>query len=643
MPALSEPEVVSAPAAVAAKNPFLFVVGCPRSGTTLLQRMLDSHPQLAVVNDSHFIPQAIDDFPVGVNPALTPALVQRVRENRRFHRLPLPPTALDDAAANSGTYGELVTHLYTQFSNLRGKSLGGEKTPDYVRKQPRLHGLFPWARFIHIIRDGRDVTLSTLQWAHEYKGPGHSDLWKVEPLAACALWWRWHVKIGQSDGAGLGAVYHELKYEDLVSDSEATLRTLSQFLGLPFANEMLTFHQGKVRDEIGLNAKDAWLPPTAGLRDWRTQMSATDIELFEALAGDLLDTLGYERRFPIISPEIEARAAKCRKIWEDELLRRQQEKHAAHAAAASGGPAVSLGTNRKKESPAMTRALELLKERGYQPAEGTFNTGRPDQKSLPLLSPDGLPVVAKFFSSDRGPACFENMQMLWRSSFGERRQPPGLPRPVEFISEIEVLIMERLEGKPFAEIAGRNETIFDDSIRLLAALHSSDATPEKKRSSRSIVRSTQRKAEGIIKLTPQYADPVRAVVAALEADRSKDQELVPTHGDFSPRNVLVGEGRLTIIDWDRLQLADPCRDLAYMATWAWPEALRRGRWPDRSALQRAMEIYLSVRPDASLKKSISFHIAAGLIRRAHSIVNLWPKESWLVPALAQAALRELQR
>ena len=97
--------------------------------------MLDAHPQLSVANDSHFIPQAINDFPVGVDPALTPALVQRVRDNRRFQRLSLPPNALDEAVASSTTYGELVAHLYGAFGGLKGKLLGGEKTPDYVRKQ----------------------------------------------------------------------------------------------------------------------------------------------------------------------------------------------------------------------------------------------------------------------------------------------------------------------------------------------------------------------------------------------------------------------------------------------------------------------------------------------------------------------------
>jgi hypothetical protein len=307
------------------QNPYLFVVGCPRSGTTLLERMLDHHPQLAVANDSHFVPRAIEDVPVGVDPILTPELVDWVRTYRRFYRLELSDAAVDEAAAASGTYAEFVSALYSEYGRLRGKLLAGEKTPGYVREIPRLHALFPWVRTVHIIRDGRDVALSALEWAREDKGPGKFELWSEEPIAVCALWWRWQVSTGQRDGAAVGpAQYCEVKYEDLVAQPEQTLRHVAAFLALPFALEMLTYYEGKVRPKSGRSAKNAWLPPTQGLRDWRTQMKPRDLELFEALAGDLLSALGYERGFATISPEIAARAEEHRRWWQAGPKRRQE-------------------------------------------------------------------------------------------------------------------------------------------------------------------------------------------------------------------------------------------------------------------------------------------------------------------------------
>jgi hypothetical protein len=199
------------------------------------------------------------------------------------------------------TYGQFVSALYDAWGRERDKPLVGEKTPDYVRYLPLLHGLFPFARMVHIIRDGRDVALSALEWATETKGPGKLGLWKEEPVGVCALWWRRQVAAGRRDGAGLGpGTYREVRYERLVADPESELRGITTFLDLPYAPEMAAYHVGQTRSQPGLSAKSAWLPPTPGLRDWRSSMAEQDVELFEALAGDLLSSLGYERLIPTV-------------------------------------------------------------------------------------------------------------------------------------------------------------------------------------------------------------------------------------------------------------------------------------------------------------------------------------------------------
>ncbi len=206
------------------QNPFVFVVGCPRSGTTLLQRMLDNHPELAVAHDSHFIPLAIKNESVGVDPQLTPELVTWVTTYRRFHRLQLSEGDVAEAASRSATYSEFVGALYAAYARAHGKRLAGEKTPDYVRYLPQLHALFPTARFIHIIRDGRDVALSVRDWTQGGKGPSRRAMWDEEPVAVCALWWRRFVSTGFRDGAPLGcSAYREVLYERLVEAPEATL------------------------------------------------------------------------------------------------------------------------------------------------------------------------------------------------------------------------------------------------------------------------------------------------------------------------------------------------------------------------------------------------------------------------------------
>lgn len=315
------------------QNPYVFIVGCPRSGTTLLQRMLDNHPQLAVANDSHFITEAIDGLDVGFDPVLTPSMVQSVRSYYCIGRLGVPDRAFDQAALNARTYSEFVSHLFSELAKFHGKPLAGEKVCRYIWHLQRLSGLFPRTRFVHIIRDGRDVALSALDWARDDKGPGRHALWRDEPVAVCALWWIMLVEIGRRQAADLGASrYCEVLYEDLVARPEEELRRIAEFLHIPYAPQMLTFHAGKTRRDPRLSSKKRWLPPTAGLRDWRSDMAKRDVELFEALAGDLLSDLGYEKGATVISDEIAEVAERCRTWWQGKMARRASRKrHAALA------------------------------------------------------------------------------------------------------------------------------------------------------------------------------------------------------------------------------------------------------------------------------------------------------------------------
>ena len=87
-------------------------------------------------------------------------------------------------------------------------------------------------------------------------------------------------------------MYYEVRYESLVRNPVEESAALCEFLGLPYDEAMPRFHEGRTNAKPGLSAKKAWLPITPGLRDWRTQMTAEDVERFEAAAGELLDELG---------------------------------------------------------------------------------------------------------------------------------------------------------------------------------------------------------------------------------------------------------------------------------------------------------------------------------------------------------------
>jgi hypothetical protein len=160
-----------------------------------------------------------------------------------------------------------------------------------------------------------------LDWVTPSRYLGRLELWQKEPVAVCALWWRRQVSAGQRGRDTVGADHClEVRYEDLVTTPEALLGSITAFLNLPFSPAMLDYHQGRGREDPGLPSKDRWLPPTARLRDWRVDLSPRDIELFEALAGDLLTSLGYPLATGAsISPGVAATAARCQRWWEHEV------------------------------------------------------------------------------------------------------------------------------------------------------------------------------------------------------------------------------------------------------------------------------------------------------------------------------------
>jgi len=281
-------------------NPYVFIVGCPRSGTTLVSRLADAHPQLAVMPEQHWLPR-FWEARVGMTAdgLVTSELPDWLLADRHFELLALPFAPLVELAERGVpiSYGDFVSQLFNLYGSQRGKEFVGEKTPKYVNQLATLTDLWPDSRVVHLIRDGRDVALSLLEWSKAERNVGRFPGWADDPVTTAALFWEWSVRNGR-DGAGrLGELrYREIRYEALIADPATPCASLCSFLALPYDARMLRFHEGHGRAHgTGRSAKKAWLPVTAGLRDWHTDMSAADVRRFEAAAGGLINELGYER------------------------------------------------------------------------------------------------------------------------------------------------------------------------------------------------------------------------------------------------------------------------------------------------------------------------------------------------------------
>ena len=290
-------------AAVKAPPPAPFVVGATRSGTTLLRLMLDSHPELATPSETHFIPELVNARDKhGASPE---RMLELLTSHRRWGDFGLDA---DELAARWARIDPLTgPDAVRAFFHLYGEKLGkpdrwGDKTPGYVKHMREIQTYLPEARFVHLIRDGRDVALSVL------KQP-----WGPQTIEAAAEKWRSRVLRGRSQQPYLG-FYMEVKFEDLVLHTERELRRICEFVELEFDPAMLGYHE---RAEERLKEKARALPRAHGeaqsaekrlashaktfeppnpdlIGTWRHRMPVEDRAAFEALAGDLLADLGYE-------------------------------------------------------------------------------------------------------------------------------------------------------------------------------------------------------------------------------------------------------------------------------------------------------------------------------------------------------------
>jgi len=263
------------PAEPTAPPVFPFVVGCGRSGTTLLRALLDAHPLLAVAPESHFV-VALD--PGGQR-------IGRRRFRRALARSPwfalwdLDPAAI--ALERRPRFADAVRATFAAYARARGKPRYADKTPHYVSHLPRLAARFGEARFVHLIRDGRDVaaSLRRVPW-----GPPTLD-------GAAAVWAR-RVREGRAAEGALGpGRYREVRYEALVAAPQAVVDDLLPWLGLPPA--VLRHDPARLVVPHAAHHERLRLPPTPGLRDWRRELTAGEVAEVQAVAGPELSALGY--------------------------------------------------------------------------------------------------------------------------------------------------------------------------------------------------------------------------------------------------------------------------------------------------------------------------------------------------------------
>ncbi len=257
--------------------------------------ILDSHSQIACGPESNVFPS-----PNKLNPGSDGAA-------KLAKKFDLSSTEMKDLLRTSTTRAEFAERFFDAYRKNAGKPLWADKTPRNIQVMPYILEHFPKARFVHVIRDGRDVVCSLRTHPRHRVIDGQIvklDTWN--PIATCVG--RWVKDVGDGLAYRGDPRYFELKYEDLVTATEPTLRGLFDFLNLPWEPAVMSFHevQSASRDPVKFAQNPEATEPLRGssIGRWRRDLSEDDLAHVMREAGPLLRKLDYsdEERSPAPRP-----------------------------------------------------------------------------------------------------------------------------------------------------------------------------------------------------------------------------------------------------------------------------------------------------------------------------------------------------
>jgi hypothetical protein len=273
-----------------ASDPF-FIVGNDRSGTTMLRLILDRGPDVAIPPESMYLTDFASAFDDGVaaDAAGARELAERVWNHPKvlLWELPGAPPQVPPGLSAQDAYRLIVEAPFRAYAARHGKARWADKTPHYVHHVDHLLRVWPRARFVVLVRDGRDVALSLRRMPF-----GPNNAW------AAAQWWARGIRAGERAQREHAGAVLTVRYEDLARDPEREVTRTCEFLDLAYTPEMLAIERAD-RSKI-VPEQASWFPTlfdginTRAVGRWRREMSARDQRVFAALAGPELARLGYD-------------------------------------------------------------------------------------------------------------------------------------------------------------------------------------------------------------------------------------------------------------------------------------------------------------------------------------------------------------
>jgi len=276
----------------------VFVLGCPRSGTTLLYYMLMSSGSFAVYpEESGVFNQLMPRF--GDLRLLTNRrkLLQLWFKTTLFKNTGLQPGQVEQRVLKEcRTAGDFLRIVMEEIARTQGVERWTETSNENLVILPLIKAMIPDALVIHMIRDGRDAALSMdkMGWLRRYP-------WTPKrSLLVHGLYWEWMVRHGRKAGQRLGRDYQEVRFEELVARPRETLAEVGRFIAQDLNYEQIRA-AGVYRIDVPNTSFEAELrqPEFNPVGRWKKAYSVEQLATLEALIGRTLGELDYSLHTPV--------------------------------------------------------------------------------------------------------------------------------------------------------------------------------------------------------------------------------------------------------------------------------------------------------------------------------------------------------
>ena len=271
----------------------IFIVGCERSGTTMLRLMLNEHSNIALPPQTKFSRKLykrrmlFGDLSNGENKDKIIDWMLERETSTKLIDLKLDLGHLRKSWDDCTTIGKITGTVFQQYSQTRHKSRWGDKRPYYIRYIPQLLKLYPDARIIHVIRNGHDciASLKRMPW------------WKKNSIHSM-LNWRHSIRMGVKASGAFKDQFLEVRYEDIVRHPENQLKIICDFINVKYESGMLDFHLNTERNIPAY--KKEWHHKTFkplsedAIDTGKEQLSDNELKFFSWCAGKELNLWNYD-------------------------------------------------------------------------------------------------------------------------------------------------------------------------------------------------------------------------------------------------------------------------------------------------------------------------------------------------------------